>query len=71
MSRLGNSLPTDDYGTCRCKPSCGKWLSKSACNKHYHKISNDELECMEDLDSDQGDDEDGHMEKESSSSDDK
>ncbi|KAG1745530.1 uncharacterized protein EDB91DRAFT_1246408 [Suillus paluster] len=68
MSQSRNPSPTDDYGTCRCKPSCGKWLSKSARNKHYRKFINNELECMED--SDQEDDEDRYMEQESGSSND-
>ncbi|KAG2072423.1 hypothetical protein BDR04DRAFT_1096680 [Suillus decipiens] len=67
MSQSKNSSPTDDYDTCRCKPSCGKWLPNSTRNQHYRTLINDELGCMEDSDSDQEDDED--MQESSSSND--
>ncbi|KAG1774956.1 hypothetical protein EV702DRAFT_1199793 [Suillus placidus] len=68
MSQSRDPSPslTNGYRTCRCKPSCGKWLSKSARNKHYRRFINDELEYMQD--SDQEDNEDRDVEQESGGS---
>jgi hypothetical protein len=58
MSQFQNPPLNDGYKTCRCKPSCGKWLSKTARDKHYLKLSQADMEYVLDseeevIDSDQ------------------
>jgi len=58
MSQSQNPSLDDGYKTCWCKPSCGKRLSKTARNKHYHKLSQADMEYVLDseeevIDSDQ------------------